>query len=194
MEGAVRSEKGTEEVIVSCYEEKGICGLHGSHWPCTARAVTQQVLNERAFQFLTYGDNRDNEWGNGPEERWALPISSNTATVIEEMFREHYDETEARGAQVTWVQLIREELAEAFKEDDPDRLQRELIQVAALCVSWVEKIRESRQWGVSTAEGTIVADLEWHSPDDVLRGSHYHGVERVRVYSRYPGEEWREYR
>ena len=38
------------------------------------------------------------------------------------------------------MHLVREEVAEAFAESDPARLREELIQVAALAVSWVEKI------------------------------------------------------
>ena len=38
------------------------------------------------------------------------------------------------------MHLLREEIAEVFVESDADRLREELIQVAALAVSWVEKI------------------------------------------------------
>lgn len=179
--------------MIQCTWENGVCALHGSLWPCTTKQVLEDVRVERSFQYQKYGDNRENEWGNGPETRWLQPFSHQSAVVIEEGFREDYDQWEEQGAEPTWVHLVREEVAEAFRAETPEELERELIQVAALAVSWVEKIRESRQWGVSTLEGTIVCDLEWHSANDVLRGSHYHGVDRVRVYSRFPGEEWKEY-
>jgi hypothetical protein len=35
---------------------------------------------------------------------------------------------------------VREEVAEAFQEADGPALVDELIQVAALCVSWVERL------------------------------------------------------
>jgi hypothetical protein len=39
------------------------------------------------------------------------------------------------------MHLLREELAEVFQETAPDRLEAELVQLGALCVSWVEKLR-----------------------------------------------------
>jgi hypothetical protein len=40
--------------------------------------------------------------------------------------------------------LVREEVAEVFQETDPVKLREELVQVAALAVSWIEKI-DARQ-------------------------------------------------
>ena len=36
--------------------------------------------------------------------------------------------------------ILAEEVAEVYAESDPDRLRAELIQVAAVCVQWIEAI------------------------------------------------------
>ena len=41
---------------------------------------------------------------------------------------------------LTWRGILWEEVAEAFAEDDPERLREELIQVAAVAVNWVNCI------------------------------------------------------
>jgi hypothetical protein len=104
------------------------------------RGVLQDVLEERRRQFDRYGTNADTEDGTGPNVQWLWPFARQSAHQIEEIFRDDYLAFE-RHHPVTWAHLVREEVAEAFAESDPERLEAELIQVAALCVSWVEKIR-----------------------------------------------------
>ncbi len=41
---------------------------------------------------------------------------------------------------VTWRHILAEEVAEALAESDRDRLRAELVQVAAVCVQWIEAI------------------------------------------------------
>lgn len=103
-------------------------------------AVLQEVIRERVRQTEKYGDNADLEDGTGPETRWLLPFTTASSSVIEDELRADYEDFEEDAGKPTWVHLIREEVAEAFQERDPKRLAAELIQVAALCVSWVEKI------------------------------------------------------
>lgn len=40
----------------------------------------------------------------------------------------------------TWMHILKEEVQEAFAESDPIKLKTELIQVAAVCKSWIEAI------------------------------------------------------
>lgn len=107
---------------------------------CQTDAVLVEVAQERANQFKRYGDNADLEDGTGPTEQWLLVddpyLITRDATGIEAALRRDYE----RAGKPTWLRLVREEVAEAFAEDDPDRLRAELLQVAALCVSWIEKI------------------------------------------------------
>ena len=40
----------------------------------------------------------------------------------------------------TWRDILEEEVMEAFAEEDPKLLRAELVQVAAVAVSWIESI------------------------------------------------------
>jgi hypothetical protein len=40
-----------------------------------------------------------------------------------------------------WRDILAEEVAEAFAETDPDRLQTELIQAAAVVQAWIADLR-----------------------------------------------------
>jgi hypothetical protein len=109
-------------------------------WQIATIAVLENVFEERTRQVARYGHNEGLKDGTGPEVQW-LPEDPDPASLIEKLFRRDYEEHEARHGAPTWMHLVREELAEAFAEDDPERLEEELTQVAALCVSWVEKLR-----------------------------------------------------
>jgi hypothetical protein len=99
--------------------------------------VLEDVAAHRREQDARYGHiNPTLEDGTGPDVQWLLPLAFARATVAEKMLRGEYDSHE----RPTWMHLVREEVAEAFQESDPARLREELIQVAALCVSWVEQI------------------------------------------------------
>jgi hypothetical protein len=113
--------------------------------------VTQRVLNdvaaERGRQVRRYGDNDDLEDGTGPNVRWLgryCLTESDPAKQIELSVRSDYEEHERENGKPTWMHLVREEVAEAFAESDPTRLRAELIQVAALAVSWIEKLDARR--------------------------------------------------
>jgi hypothetical protein len=45
----------------------------------------------------------------------------------------------------TWLDILLEEVYEAAAEDDPQKLRAELIQVAAVAVSWAEAIDRRQQ-------------------------------------------------
>jgi hypothetical protein len=49
-------------------------------------------------------------------------------------------ERRARLGTLTWTEILREEVYEAFAESDPARLRAELLQVAAVAVAWAEAI------------------------------------------------------
>lgn len=102
--------------------------------------VLAEVAEERARQRDQYGSNADLEDGTGPETRWLAPFTGASAEQIEARLRVSYEDYEAEAGKPTWVHLVLEEVAEAFQESDPAALRRELLQVAALAVSWVEKI------------------------------------------------------
>lgn len=51
-----------------------------------------------------------------------------------------------RTGNLTWRDILWEEVREAFAESDPDRLIEELEQVAAVAVSWIDAVKR-RQAG-----------------------------------------------
>lgn len=120
------------------------CHTHGGHMTsehtCQTDLVLQDLRAERARQFARYGDNADLVDGVGPTARWLQPYSGDTAAVVERRFRDDYEEYEKDHGAPTWARLLREELAEALAEADPAKLRAELLQVAALSVSWIEKL------------------------------------------------------
>lgn len=105
------------------------------------RAVLELVLEERRAQEERYGEVCTKLMdGSGPRSKWLLPFTSESAYVVQQRLRRDYEEFEEEVGEPTWMHLVREEVAEAFQEDHPEGLSRELIQVAALCVSWVERL------------------------------------------------------
>lgn len=103
--------------------------------------VLSDVFAERMDQHSRY-NNDVTELGMGPETRW-LPYTPLTATLIQEDLRADYEAYEDE-APVTFVHLIREEIAEAFEADDPAKQYAELIQVAALAVSACEQLKRRK--------------------------------------------------
>jgi hypothetical protein len=116
-------------------------------WQILTIAVLEDIFDHRVEQEARYGHLNDLlEDGTGPEAVW-FPIydAALPAKEIQEALREDYEIFEDEHQLPTWMHLVREEIAEAFQESDQDRLEEELIQVAALCTSWVERIRKRRR-------------------------------------------------
>lgn len=69
------------------------------------------------------------------------PDGTSTArwAADEEVARRTTDE-HARLGTCTWLDILREEVFEAFAEESPALLRAELIQVAAVAVQWVQAI------------------------------------------------------
>lgn len=119
------------------------CSVHGGEYSqltgqCQTLDVLDEVSAERAQQFDQYSTNENLADGTGGQ--WMWPYTADGAPEIEAVLRADYETYEARAGAPTWMHLVREEVAEAFAETDEERLRAELIQVAALCVSWVEKM------------------------------------------------------
>ncbi len=86
------------------------------------------IAAERQRQHAKWGDQSNLPDGTGPQ--WA--DDADTARRLCDLAM--------RGGYVKWRHILREEVAEAFAESDPDRLRAELVQVAAVCVQWIEAI------------------------------------------------------
>jgi len=115
------------------------------NWEESCRAVLERVFRERVSQVARYGHNEGLEEGVGPHARWlsgcGVSLDLENAETIQGLFRREYEKYTARHGAPTWMHLVREEVAEAFEcEPGSARLVEELIQVAALCVKWVEAV------------------------------------------------------
>lgn len=109
---------------------------------CNLAGVLQAVAQRRVEQVQRYGHNDDLQDGTGPQVRWLRgTLAHRPAHLIETELRAEYVKYERDHGNPTWMHLVREEVAEAFTEDDPAKLEDELLDVAALCVSWVETLR-----------------------------------------------------
>ena len=51
---------------------------------------------------------------------------------------------QARLGRIDWTNVLNEEVAEVFAESDPAKIREELIQVAAVCVAWIECLDRKR--------------------------------------------------
>jgi hypothetical protein len=104
--------------------------------------VLQRLLEERLRQVARYGLNDECEDGTGSSSHWLADTEFSdrrlSAAETEQSFREDYGTYEDQHGLPTWMHLIREEVAEAFAEDDLTKRNAEAIQAAALFVSWVE--------------------------------------------------------
>lgn len=109
-------------------------------WQIRTIDVLERVFEERKRQMAQYGTNEDLEDGTGPDSPWLYPFDLAPAAEVQERFRADYEIVEETTGKPTWMHLVREELAEAFEMDGDDpEFVTEILQVAALCVSWAEK-------------------------------------------------------
>lgn len=104
------------------------------------QAVLTDIVLERHRQIMLHGHNEDTPDGTGPSVEWCNAMGA--AAHMEQALRRDYDRHAASGEPLTWMHFLREEFAEAMQEDDPAKLYTELSQVAAVAVSWMEKIRQ----------------------------------------------------
>ncbi len=91
-------------------------------------AAVSSVADERIRQVEKWGVQTRPDGTGGDIYKQAAEVS-----------KAHTDAAAADGS-LTWVDILMEEIFEALAEDDPVRLREELIQVAAVAVSWSEDI------------------------------------------------------
>lgn len=103
------------------------------------RDVLTEVHAERNRQDRKWGEQNHPD-GTGPDVWWTGHIGP--ARAVRDTYRAltdyHADNRESEP--LTWLDILREEIGEAFAESDPDALRAELIQVAAVAVQWVQAI------------------------------------------------------
>lgn len=96
------------------------------------RDIAAEVLNENRRQEILWGEqNHPNGTGERSDE-----IKANNA--------KQWCEAARRKGMLTWKYILYEEVMEAFAESSPSELRKELVQVAAVALSWIDNIdRES---------------------------------------------------
>lgn len=107
--------------------------------------ISREVFRETDQQLVKWGV-QDHPMGTGPTLTFThLPVGSHYlhAVDFEEWARDRTDDSAKRG-DVTYEKILTEEFAEAIAEDDPVKLEAELIQVAAVAVSMIAASRRAR--------------------------------------------------
>jgi|SRR5579863_4751558 len=102
------------------------------------------VAKERLFQDQKWGTGRDFPDGVGDEEYCRL-----------EQKYKLFNETNFRWHQINWAGIFLEEVYEAMAVQTdlhPDQLEKELIQVCAVAVNWIEAIRRRKVCHISTSQ------------------------------------------
>lgn len=95
-------------------------------------AVLELIAGERLLQDQKWGEQNHIDGTGGNQ------VTADLARMV--------CQQAAKFGQLTWRQVLDEEVQEAFAESDPARLRAELVQVAAVAVAWIESIdrRDSR--------------------------------------------------
>lgn len=91
-------------------------------------------------QVRTEVDRQLELWG---EQHWPDGTAFPHAKTYADSARNRCNMAAVAG-KVTWRDILDEEIAEAYAEDDLEKLSRELVQVAAVAVSWVRDIKQRR--------------------------------------------------
>lgn len=117
----------------------------------TAR-VMQDVINERLRQLDKHGDQSHLPNGTGqrlmlegvPVNNWDDLYANDLATWAKARCKAA-SQNEGGNGTITYEQILTEEWAEAIAEEDPAKLREELIQVAAVCIAWAEKLDQGEK-------------------------------------------------
>lgn len=94
--------------------------------------VIQEVIYERWMQVQKWGVQNHPD---GTDARLFHREADSYRTMCD---------TKAELGCLTWSDILLEEVYEALAEEDPLRLEAELVQVAAVCTAWIEASRRRR--------------------------------------------------
>lgn len=108
------------------------------------QSVLGEVFNERLRQFEKWGEQNHPDVYPDLKDCGGGYICSSMGLPKAEKVREAYAKAEAEGG-MNWLLILLEELCEAAEETgdshrDPTHLRKELVQVAAVAVAWVESL------------------------------------------------------
>lgn len=113
--------------------------------------IIGEVYAERGRQDGLWGEqNHPNGTGaRSGGSNWSATGWDEKADRAKEVVRQH-----AQAGTLTWLDIMREEMYEAFAESDPTRLRTELVQIMAVGMCWIEKLDrdESNRYGDAISE------------------------------------------
>lgn len=95
----------------------------------TTKSVTEAVLKERRRQKRLFPGQSLPD-GTGAAGDWSRQLEAKHACKVA-----------VQSKSLTWRDVLKEEYMEALAESDPDKLEAELTQVAAVAMAWIEDIR-----------------------------------------------------
>lgn len=101
----------------------------------------EAVLEERARQDIKWGP-QNHPSGTRDDARLLRDTSLPTYGTLAYRAKQATDEHARRG-DVTYADIFVEEVFEALSCDHPDELRKELVQVAAVAVAWIEAINRN---------------------------------------------------
>lgn len=106
------------------------------------RVVTSAIELEMERQFQKWGD-QNHRNGTGPNRRLFINMNRMTFKWAEEEAKQRCAQG-AKWGTLTWKDILLEEVFEACAEADPEKLEAELVQVAAVCASWINAIHRAK--------------------------------------------------
>lgn len=102
--------------------------------------VLAEIMAERERQLAKWGKQHRPNVREGQDQA--------ARASIRDYLRKRCDESEERGpfygftGGASWQEILEEECWESYAEDSKDALRKELIQVAAVAVAWIEDLDE----------------------------------------------------
>lgn len=112
------------------------------------RALTDE-FRERERQTERWGEQNHTD-GTGPDMMWLRSFNPKARATEISDFAKVITDDNAQAGFLTWRDILLEEVAEAFAENDPEKLRTELIQVAAVATQWADAIdrrASNPSWG-----------------------------------------------
>lgn len=115
----------TTDTVIPMPASKDEIKVAEQHFWDDSNGLADEVWAERERQL--------NKWG--LQER---PSGTDLNKWLEfEMIAKATHDMKVQQGTLTWLDILREEVYEAFAEEDPDALRVELIQVMAVAASWI---------------------------------------------------------
>jgi hypothetical protein len=116
--------------------------------------ILQNIIDERLRQLDKHGDQSHLPNGTGPNIMLDdLPLLTPSAKHVwtgdlapwAKARCQAASQNEGGNGTITYEHILTEEWAEAISSENPDELRSELIQVATVCLAWIEKIDKEKR-------------------------------------------------